>query len=186
MTAVEYTVDFKAQANVVNEYVDITDHAIVTPLGGMVIREIGEGVKSDYYDFNVTFNPETNAVTLEWLGNTADIDVMAPNTYTLGEGDEFITVFVNPAKIKKEDFEALTAEDGPHALTSRILVNKDRVINAFSETAPAPYGDAKYYLNAVTAMDVACGTPMVISKRSNSCLTNNFAATPSKTSPSGS
>ncbi|MBR4370037.1 MAG: hypothetical protein IKS92_03260, partial [Victivallales bacterium] len=155
-TDVEYAVSFSAKANVINEYVDITDHAIVTPLGGMVIRKIGEGVESGYYDFKVKFDPETYAITLEWNGSTVSIDPVNADTYWLGEGDAAIEVYVNPAKISKENLEKLTTEE-PYELTSRVLINKNRVINAFSETAPAPYGDAKYYLNAVAAMDVAVG-----------------------------
>jgi hypothetical protein len=153
-TDVEYAVDFSAQANVINEYVDITDHAVITPINGMVIRNIGEGVASGYYDITAAINAE-GQLTLIWNGNTVVIDMENAALYTLGSGDNAITVYADPAKITLEDYVALTNE--PYQLTSKILINKDRVINAFSETAPAPYGEAEYYLNAVAAMDIACG-----------------------------
>ena len=153
-TDVEYAVTFSAQANIINEYVDITDHAVITPINGMVIRKVGEGVTSGYYEFTVALN-EAGELTIVWCGNTAVIDQAAAAEYTLGEGDDYVTVFIDPKKITAEDAEALIND--PYCLTSLILVNKDRVVNAFSETAPAPYGDAKYYLNAVAAMDIACG-----------------------------
>ena len=153
-TDVEYAVSFSAQANVINEYVDITDHAVITPINGMVIRNVGEGVASGYYDFTAAVNAE-GQLTLTWNGNTMVIDQENAALYTLGNGDNAITVYVDPAKITLEDYVALTNE--PYQLASRILVNKDRVINAFSETAPAPYDGSLYYLNAIAAMDIACG-----------------------------
>ena len=153
-TDVEYAVSFSAQANVINEYVDITDHAVITPINGMIIRNIGEGVASGYYDLTAALNAE-GQLTLTWNGNTELIDIENAALYTLGSGDNAITIYVDPNKITLEDYIALTEE--PYQLTSRILINKDRVINAFSETAPAPYGDSLFYLNAIAAMDVAAG-----------------------------
>ena len=153
-TDVEYAVSFSAQANVINEYVDITDHAVITPINGMVIRNVGEGVASGYYDFTAAVDAE-GQLTLAWNGNTVVIDQENAALYTLGAGDNSVMVFIDPAKITLEDYVALTTE--PYQLTSRVLVNKDRVINAFSETAPAPYDGTEYYLNAIAAMDIACG-----------------------------
>ncbi|MBT7096347.1 hypothetical protein HN937_03165, partial [Candidatus Poribacteria bacterium] len=135
-------------ATIKSTYGDLTSRVQTTVAGGLLVTDIGSTVANGYHQAQVFFDPDTNAYYLSWNGNVVEIDMLAVESYTLGTGNNSITVTFDPFAFCAED----TLVDGDGTTTDAAGVPDDATRGAallplFTVSNPAFAIGSLYYVD---------------------------------------
>lgn len=136
-----------------SSYADLLGSSMVSTTTGLLVNRIGAGVASAYHNITIGYDPITNTYTLSWNGNSVTIDMTEPGTYTLGSGDNAITVTFDPAAFLKEDTIVNGRPPKTLKLGDRLLPVAGQGLRYHDANANGRYDDGE-------AIALADGTPI--------------------------
>lgn len=102
-------------STIASAYSELLPARVLGAATGLTLRSAGSAAANGVHGVRLSYDPITDSWYLNWNGQTALVDMSQVATYTLGTGNDTVTLTFNPAAFRREDTLLTAGMPGPSA-----------------------------------------------------------------------